>query len=446
MGRYIPNTDRDRQEMLERLGLHSIEQLYEDIPCEVRLRKDLALPAPLSEMELVNHMKALAAKNKTAEEYACFLGAGAYDRYIPSVVKHVLARQEFYTSYTPYQPEISQGTLQAIFEYQTMVCELTGMDVANASMYDGASALAEAVCMACQATGRGKVLVARSVHPQSREVIATYSGFRGIEVQEIGYADGRVDIDELKWHMSRDVAAVAVQNPNFFGVIELLDEIAEVVHQFGGLLVVSANPIALAVLKAPGHCGADIVVGEGQPLGNPLNFGGPYLGFMATTQKLMRRMPGRIVGQTVDLEGIRAFVLTLQTREQHIRREKATSNICSNEALNALAATVYLSVMGKEGLKEVALLSMRKARYAFEKLVSEAGCSPVFSMPFFDEFVVKVPVPVEKLNRALLSCGIIGGYAVEKDYPELQSGWLVAVTERRTKEEIDALVREVGRL
>lgn len=445
MGRYIPNTDQDRQEMLEKLGLHSIEQLYEDIPCQVRLKDDLDLPAALSEMELVRHMKDIAAKNKTVDEYICFLGAGAYDRYIPSVVKHVLARQEFYTAYTPYQPEISQGTLQAIFEYQTMMCELTGMDVANASMYDGASALAEAVCMACQATGREKALVARSVHPQSREVVYTYSRFRGIKVHEVGYDDGRVDAQELKRLISDDVAAVVVQNPNFFGVIEVLDEIAEVVHHFGGLLVVSVNPISLALLKSPGSCGADIVVGEGQSLGNPLNFGGPYLGFMATTQKLMRRMPGRIVGQTVDLSGNRAFVLTLQTREQHIRREKATSNICSNQALNALAATVYLSVLGREGLKEVALLSMRKAHYAFEKLISEAGCSSMFSAPFFDEFVVKVPVPVEELNRELLEHGIIGGYAVEKDYPELQGGWLVAVTEKRTKEEIDVLVREVGR-
>ncbi|MDN5277470.1 MAG: glycine dehydrogenase subunit 1 [Clostridiales bacterium] len=446
MGSYIPNTDQDRREMLEKLGLHSIEQLYEDIPCQVRLKDDLDLPVPLSEMELVRHMKDIAAKNKTVDEYICFLGAGAYDRYIPSVVKHVLVRQEFYTAYTPYQPEISQGTLQAIFEYQTMMCELTGMDVANASMYDGASALAEAVCMACQATGREKVLIARSVHPQSREVVYTYSRFRGIKVHEVGYDDGRVDIQELKRLVSDDVAAVVVQTPNFFGIIEMLDEIAEVVHHFGGLLVVSVNPVSLAVLKSPGSCGADIVVGEGQALGNPLNFGGPYLGFMATTQKLMRRIPGRIVGQTVDLSGNRAFVLTLQTREQHIRREKATSNICSNQALNALAATVYLSVLGREGLKEVALLSMRKAHYAFEKLISEAGCSFMFPAPFFDEFLVKVPVPVEELNRALLDHGIIGGYAVEKDYPELQGGWLVAVTEKRTREEIDALIREVGRL
>lgn len=446
MGRYIPNTDQDQQEMLERLGLHSIEQLYEDIPSEVRLRRHLDLPTPLSEMELMRHMRDIAAKNDTVEEYVCFLGAGVYDRYIPSVVKHVLARQEFYTAYTPYQPEISQGTLQAIFEYQTMVCELTGMDVANASMYDGASALAEAVCMACQATGREKVLIARSVHPQSREVIGTYSRFRGIKVQEVGYDDGRVDIEELKQLMTHDIAAVVVQNPNFFGVIEFLEEIAEITHHFGGLTIVSANPISLAVLKPPGQCGADIVVGEGQPLGSPLNFGGPYLGFMATTQKLMRKMPGRIVGQTVDLLGKRAFVLTLQTREQHIRREKATSNICSNQALNALAATVYLSVLGREGLKEVALLSTRKAHYAFKKLISEAGCSPVFSASFFDEFLVKVPVRVEELNRELLRRGIIGGYAVEKDYPELEGGWLVAVTEKRTREEIDMLVSEVGRL
>lgn len=446
MGRYVPNTGQDRKEMLDELGLDSIDQLFEDIPYEVRIAGRLNLPEPLSEVELVRHMRELAEKNETVEDYICFLGAGAYDRYIPSVVGHILSRQEFYTAYTPYQPEISQGTLQAIFEYQAMICELTGMEVSNASMYDGASALAEAVIMACQATGRKKVLMARTVHPQSRKVVHTYCRFRDIQLCEVGYDDGRLDVDELKQMISDEVAAVIVQNPNFFGIVELLDEIAEVSHSHGALFITSVNPVSLAVLKPPGNAGADIVVGEGQSLGNPLSFGGPYLGFMATSRKLMRRMPGRVVGQTTDTSGRRAFVLTIQTREQHIRREKATSNICTNQALNALAATVYLALMGREGLKKVALLSMQKAHYAYQRLISQGRCSALFSAPFFDEFVVTSPVPVEQLNEKLLESKIIGGYALERDYPELKNAWLVAVTEKRTKNEIDMLVERVGEL
>lgn len=446
MGRYVPSTGNDQRAMLDELGLESIDRLFEDIPREVRIKGELNLPEPLSEMELVRHMREMAARNKTVEDYICFLGAGAYDRYIPSVAGHILSRQEFYTAYTPYQPEISQGTLQAIFEYQTMICELTGMEVANASMYDGASALAEAVSMACQATGRKKVLIAKSVHPQSRQVVHTYGTFRGIQLCEVGYDDGRLDMEELKHMISKEVAAVVVQNPNFFGIIEPLDEIAELSHSHGALFITSVNPVSLAVLKPPGDAGADIAVGEGQSLGNPLSFGGPYLGFMATTRKLMRRMPGRIVGQTADTSGSRAFVLTIQTREQHIRREKATSNICTNQALNALAATVYLAVMGREGLKKVALLSMQKAHYAYQKLSSQGGCSALFSAPFFDEFAVKSPVPVDELNKKLLESGIIGGYDLEQDYPELKNGWLVAVTEKRTKDEIDMLAGKVGEL
>ena len=446
MGRYVPSTGNDQRAMLDELGLESIDRLFEDIPREVRIKGELNLPEPLSEMELVRHMREIAARNKTVEDYICFLGAGAYDRYIPSVAGHILSRQEFYTAYTPYQPEISQGTLQAIFEYQTMICELTGMEVANASMYDGASALAEAVSMACQATGRKKVLIAKSVHPQSRQVVHTYGTFRGIQLCEVGYDDGRLDMEELKHMISKEVAAVVVQNPNFFGIIEPLDEIAELSHSHGALFITSVNPVSLAVLKPPGDAGADIAVGEGQSLGNPLSFGGQYLGFMATTRKLMRRMPGRIVGQTADTSGSRAFVLTIQTREQHIRREKATSNICTNQALNALAATVYLAVMGREGLKKVALLSMQKAHYAYQKLSSQGGCSALFSAPFFDEFAVKSPVPVDELNKKLLESGIIGGYDLEQDYPELKNGWLVAVTEKRTKDEIDMLAGKVGEL
>jgi len=432
--------------MLEELGLEMVEQLFESIPRDVRIKGNLNLPESLSEMQLVRHMREIAGKNTTVDDYVCFLGAGAYDRYIPSVVGHILSRQEFYTSYTPYQPEISQGTLQAIFEYQTMICQLTGMEVANASMYDGASALAEAVSMACQVTGRKKVLMARSVHPEGRRVVHTYSKFRGIQLDEVGYDDGRLNMEELKSRMSDEIAAVVIQNPNFFGIIESLDEIGEISHAHGALFIASVNPISLAVLKPPGDAGADIAVGEGQSLGNPLNFGGPYLGFMATSQKLMRRMPGRIVGQTVDASGSRAFVLTIQTREQHIRREKATSNICTNQALNALAATVYLALMGREGLKELARLSMQKAHYAYQRLTSQGGCSALFSAPFFDEFAVRSPVPVEDLNKKLLESKIIGGYALERDYPELKGGWLIAVTEKRTKGEIDMLTEKVGEL
>ncbi len=439
MSRYIPNTRHQQGEMLKELGMGSPEQLFESIPEEARLKKPLDLPKALSEPELVKHMQEIAGKNANLDEYTCFLGAGAYDHYIPSVVGHVLSRQEFYTSYTPYQPEISQGTLQAIFEYQTMICQLTGMDVANASMYDGATALTEAAVMACQAVKRNEVLVASSVHPESRTVLKTYSRFNGCDVKEIGYSDGRVDLEELESKISGRTAAVIVQNPNFFGIIENLSEIAALAHKYGALFIVSADPISLAVLKSPGEAGADIAVGEGQPLGNPLNFGGPYLGFFAAKKELLRRMPGRIAGETIDAEGRRGFVLTMQTREQHIRREKATSNICSNQALNALAATVYLTVMGKQGLKEVADLCLQKSHYAYEKLTATGKFQPVFSAPFFKEFVVRAKEPVSDLNRRLLGSKIIGGLEIEKFYPEIQNGWLVAVTEKRTREEIDQL-------
>lgn len=345
MSRYISNTAEQQGEMLKEIGLDTTEDLFQDVPPEVRLKRKLDLPEELSEMELVRHMRNLAQRNCSLEEYPCFLGAGAYDHFVPSVIDQLISRQEFYTAYTPYQPEISQGTLQSIFEYQTFVCELTGMDVANASMYDGASALAEAALMACQSVRRQEILVAKSVHPESREVIDTYCKFRGIRVQEVGYQNGQVDLKDLESKITANTAAVIVQSPNFFGIMESLKEIAELAHGNKSLFVVSVDPVSLAVLKSPGELGADIVVGEGQALGNPVSFGGPYLGFFAATEKLMRKMPGRIVGETVDKFGNRGFVLTIQTREQHIRREKATSNICSNEALNALTATIYLTLL-----------------------------------------------------------------------------------------------------
>lgn len=441
---YIPSTGEQQQEMLRDIGVSHVEELFSDIPESIRLNRPLDLPEALSEMELVRHLKALAGKNVTTDDYACFLGAGAYDHYIPSVIHHLTSRQEFYTAYTPYQPEISQGTLQAIFEYQTMICSLTGMDVSNASMYDGATAVAEAAAMACRTTGRTEVIVAKTVHPQSREVLKTYSRYTGRQVVEWGWKDGRLDHDELDRLLSENTAAVIVQTPNFFGLIEDLSYLADRVHENRSLLIVSCNPVSLALLKPPGELGADIVVGEGQPLGNPLSFGGPGLGFMAVKEKLMRKMPGRIVGETKDRQGRRGFVLTIQTREQHIRREKATSNICSNQSLNALTAAIYLSTLGKSGLKQVASLCCQKARYAYDALLKTKAFSPVFNGPFFNEFTVRYRGDVGRLNDRLLEDRIIGGYPLERDYPEMAGVWLVAVTEKRTRKEIDHFVERAG--
>lgn len=440
MQRYISNTPEQQQQMLHEIGAERIEDLFATIPKEVRLSRALDLPDGLSEMETTRRVSSLAKDNVNTDDYTCFLGAGAYDHFIPSVVDHLLNRQEFYTAYTPYQPEISQGTLQAIFEYQTMICMLTGMDVANASMYDGASALAEAALMACGATRRSEVLVAKSVHPESREVLKTYARFQGVKVVEFGYKNGIVDIEDLESKLSADTAAVLVQTPNFFGIIEDLSDIAKLAHDNKSLLVTSCDPISLALLKPPGEYGADIVVGEGQSLGNPLSYGGPYLGFFAVTNKLLRKMPGRIVGQTVDKQGTRGFVLTIQTREQHIRREKATSNICSNQALNALAATIYMTAMGKQGLKQVAEQCAAKAQYAYQQLIKSVSFEPMFDAPFFKEFAVRYNGDVTALNNKLMNHGFIGGFDLGKNNADLENGWLVAVTEKRTKDEIDMLV------
>ncbi len=447
MSRYIPNTDAQQQEMLKAIGCSSMEELFSDIAEEVRLKKDLNLPEPMAEMELVRHMENLASKNSHGGQYVCFLGAGAYDHYIPAVVDHIISRSEFYTAYTPYQPEISQGTLQAIYEYQTMICELTGMEVANASMYDGATALAEAALMACQATRRNRILIAQSVNPEYREVLSTYVRYQEKEIVELDIdSSGAVDLNSLEEAVNEDTAAIIVQSPNFFGIIENLKAVGELAHDKKALFIVCTDPISLGLLQPPGKLGADIVVGEGQALGNPMSFGGPYLGFFAVTAKLMRRMPGRVVGETVDKEGKRGFVLTLQTREQHIRREKATSNICTNQALNALAATVYLSLLGKKGIREVALQCLHKAHYLYDKLLETGYFTPVFSGPFFKEFAVKSTVPIELLNNRLLERGIIGGYDLGKAYPDIKNGWLLAVTEKRTREEMDKLVKEAGDL
>jgi len=446
MTSYIPNTDAEREAMLESIGCGSIDALMGAVPEAVRLARPLDLPCAMAEMDVAAHMRGLAGRNVSAADSVCFLGAGAYDHYIPAVIDHLLSRQEFYTAYTPYQPEISQGTLQAIFEYQTMICMLTGMDVANASMYDGASALAEAAIMACGATRRSEVIALGSVHPQSRTVLDTYARFRDISVVTCGRKNGAADMDELQSKVSRATAAVVVQSPNFFGIIEEIEEIAAVAHESGALLIVCCDPISLGLLKAPGAMGADIVVGEGQALGNTMSFGGPYLGFFAATEKLLRKLPGRIAGQTVDAHGRRGFVLTIQAREQHIRREKATSNICSNQALCALAATIYLTAMGKEGLRDVASQCAMKAHYAYDTLIATGRFSPVFDAPFFKEFAVRFDGDVNALNAALIKDGIIGGYDLGRYDQEFSGAWLLAVTEKRTKQQIDALAEKAVRV
>lgn len=444
MTRYIGNTNSDREQMLKEAGYDSIDSLFKAVPESVRLKTNLNLPPAQSEMDLVKNIKKLSNKNLNLDDYSCFLGAGAYDHYIPAAIDQLILRQEFYTAYTPYQPEISQGTLQVIFEYQTMISELTGLPVVNASMYDGATAMTEAAIMACDSTKRNEIIIAATVHPEYKQVLNTYASFRDITIVELGYDDGQVNVDELKNKINKNTAAVIIQSPNFFGVIEDIAAMKDIIHDNKSLLVVCADPISLALLKSPGELGADITVGDGQALGNSLSFGGPYLGFMAVTEKLMRKMPGRIVGETVDKEGNRGFVLTLQTREQHIRREKATSNICSNQALNALTATIYLTIMGKEGLKEVASLCLKKSHYAYDELIKTGKFRPVFTKPFFKEFIVKSNESIRELNSKLLESNIIGGYDTGRHYPELKDCWLVAVTEKRTKVEIDNLVRKAG--
>lgn len=435
---YTPNPPRVVGEMLASMGLSSIEELFADIPAEVKLDRELDLGEPLSELELRRHMGTLAAKNVPVDDYPCFLGAGAYDHYIPAVVEQVLMLPEFVTAYTPYQAELSQGVLQSIFEYQTMICGLTGMDIANASMFDGGSALAEACSLAVDATRRKKILVPDTVNPRYLEVMRTYAAGGKMEIVVVPGREGAADAAAIEELADRETAAVVVQYPNFYGILEPdIDKIEQVIHRCKGLLIMAVDPIAMGILKPPGEWGADIAVGEGQPLGIPLSYGGPYLGFFAVKKQFMRRVPGRLVGATRDLDGKTAFVLTLQAREQHIRREKASSNICSNEALCALAATVYLSVVGPSGLKEIAGRCHELACYARCRL-EKAGLHLKYDRPFFKEFALQVADP-QTANRALLEKGIIGGY-------ELEGALLLAFTEKRTKEEIDRLVDILGGL
>jgi glycine dehydrogenase subunit 1 len=435
---YLPHTDEERAAMLKTLGINAVEDLFDDIPAEVRLDRELDLPAPLAEPEVLDYFYSMAAKNANLNDYACFLGAGVYDHYVPSAVRQLWARNEFYTAYTPYQPETSQGFLQAMFEYQDMICELTGMDVSNASLYDGATAVAEAALVAVNATRNTEVVVADTVNPAYRTVLSTYITPQGFPIKEVPGVDGGLDFDAIAASVNKDTACVIIQSPNFFGIVEDLAAVAEILADYKALLIVVADPISLGILEPPTE--ADLVVGDGQSLGNDPSFGGPLLGFLAAKQKLVRRLPGRIVGQTTDNDGNRGFVLTLQTREQHIRRDKATSNICSNQALNALAAAIYMSLMGPSGMRQAAELSLRKAHYAAEKIAAVPGFSLAFDRPFFKEFVIKSAKPVADINEKLLEQKIIGGLDLGRFYPELKDHMLLCVTERRTRGEIDTLV------
>lgn len=442
MHRYMPMTEADREEMLNVIGISSVDELFADIPESVRFTRDLAIKEAKSESALLKELSRLAAKNADSKQYASFLGAGVYDHYKPIIVDHVISRSEFYTAYTPYQPEISQGELQAIFEFQTMICELTGMDLANSSMYDGGTALAEAGTLAAGHTKRKKLLVSETVHPESRDVVRSYADGQQIEVITIPQKDGVTDVEELKKLLADDTAAVLVQYPNFFGQVEELQAIGELAHDNGALFVVSSNPLALGILTPPGELGADITVGDAQPFGIPEQFGGPHCGYFAVTKKLMRKVPGRLVGETTDDQGRRGYVLTLQAREQHIRRDKATSNICSNQALNALAASVAMTALGKTGAREIAYQNYAKTHYA-KQAFEKAGFTVLGGNSHFNEIVVDCKRSVKELNKQLLEQGIIGGYDLSLTYAGMENHALFAVTEQRTKEEIDALVQEM---
>jgi glycine dehydrogenase subunit 1 len=441
--RYIPNADQDVKEMLEVIGVDSVDRLFDSIPDAVKLRKPLEIPGPWSEIEARRWFRDLAAKNKSAVDHISFLGGGAYHHYQPACVDQLLLRAEFLTSYTPYQPEVSQGTLQSIFEYQTHQCLLTGLDVANASLYDGSTALCEAVLLAERvAKNRTKIVIGKSVHPQYTDTVRAYVQNLGLEIVEVGWTnDGRIDTEELRRACTKDVFAVAIQSPNFLGILEDYDAIATIADGIGAVkIAVVAEASSLGIVTPPGAHGFDICVGEGQAWGVPPQFGGPYVGFMVVRDALKRHMPGRLVGETVDVDGRRAYVLTLATREQHIRRGKATSNICTNEALIALAANIYLSLMGKEGLREVATQSMQKAAYLRDRLRAISAVNIVFNGPMYNEFVVRTPFPANEILRDLEHDKILGGIPLGDFYPDHDNDFLVAVTELHSREQLDRYV------
>lgn len=426
--------------MLDAIGAASIEELFAPIPADLRLKRSLKIPPAMGELELTQHLQALAAKNEHAGHATCFLGGGSYDHFVPAVVDTLASRGEFYTSYTPYQPEVSQGNLQVTFEYQTLICQLTGMDVSNASLYDGGSAVVEAVLLCMSVTKRSKVVTTASVHPEYRQVIETYFTNLDAELVTVDASDGVVSIEALQAAIDDDTACVLLQQPNFFGCVEDAERVAQLAHDRGALFVTSCDPISLGALKRPGDTGADVVVAEGQSLGTPMQYGGPYLGIMACREKFVRRLPGRIAGQTLDRRGKRCWVLTLQTREQHIRREKATSNICTNQGLFALRAAIYLTAVGPTGLQEAAGLCLQKAHYAIDQIVADDRFELAFKQPTFKEFVIRDTKG--KVDDVLAECheaGILAGIPLGTWYPDLADCFLVAVTEKRTKDEIDRL-------
>ena len=440
---YIPNTPEDQQAMLEKLGLSSLEDLLAPVPENVRLRRPLDLPPALSEPDLKRLLNGMATKNKNLDAVVSFLGAGTYDHAIPSVVPHLQRRSEFVTSYTPYQPEVSQGMLQAIYEFQTMVCQITGLDIANASLYDGSTAMVEAALLAVGPGGRGEVVISMGVDPQYRRVLHTYAHTRGFTVKEVPTRNGVTSPEDLDAAVSATTAAVVIQQPNFFGCIEDMRAIEPVAHKGKAVFVATiTEPASLSVLAAPGEYGADIAVGELMSFGNTMSYGGPALGFMAARSKYMRLLPGRLVGQTVEEGGQKqtGYVLTLQTREQHIRRERATSNICTNQSLLAVGATIYLAALGKQGFRELGELCLQKAHYAFRQITALPGYKAAFSSPFFDEFVITAPVSAQRLQQHFEQAGIIGGYALRDGYPDMPNDMLFCVTETRSKEDIDYLV------
>ena len=445
--RYIPSTDDDLEAMIKEAGTGSLDEILAQVPSKIRKESTLKLPPALDELSLVRHMKQLSSKNVDVDSTTTFLGAGTYDHFIPAAVDQLILRSEFFTAYTPYQPEISQGTLQAIFEFQTYVCMLTGMDVANASMYDGASALAEAVLMARRIKKKAKkIFISRAVHPEYRETVLTYTNDLDIEIVEIPFdAEGKTDINWLAANIDSDTAAVAIQYPNFFGIIEDMESISKITAGKEALFISATTEVlALGLIRPPSEYGVDIVVSEGQSFGNPIGFGGPHLGLFATKSEHIRNMPGRLVGETTDLDGNRGYVLTLSTREQHIRREKATSNICSNQSLCALSFAIHISLLGRKGLRQMAETNLALAEYAKKEISGLEGFSIKFAPPTFNEFVIQTDKSLETINKSLLDSNMTGGLSLEGFYPDLSGSILFCVTEKIRKQDIDKLVEVLG--
>jgi glycine dehydrogenase subunit 1 len=435
---FIPHTDVERKEMLAAMGVRQFEDLVKDLPV---FRGTLNIPAGLAEGEILRLTHELASKNQAPGKLHFYLGAGAYDHFSPAAIPALMSRGEFLTSYTPYQPEVSQGTLQTLYEFQSMICDLMAMDVCNAGMYEGASALAEAVLLALRETGRKEIMIPRALHPDYRAVVATYTSEMDVKLIDIPHKQGILDIQFIKDNISDRTAAIVVQNPNFFGCLEPVREVGPLVRAAGALFIAAVNPISLGLVVPPGEYDADIAVAEGQPLGIPLGYGGPYLGLFTCKNKWLRKMPGRLVGQTTDVDGKRAFVLTLQAREQHIRREKATSNVCTTTALIASCSTFYMAMLGKQGLREVASQNLAKSHYAFEQLKQIPGVRALWNTPFFNEFVLQTKLPTETLQQRLAAKGIIGALPLKKWFPELENASLWCITETKTKVDIDHLAK-----